>query len=270
MQNPTVSGLFCYPIKGCRGLSLSTAHLDQQGILYDRAWMVIDAQTGRFLSQRECNTMARIAPQIGDFLTITFDAHSPLTLPLELPLDAPRRRVTVWNATDDALDAGDEAAGWFAEVLGRDCRLVRTPTDYTRRVNPKHASPEDCVSFADGFPLLLATEASLADLNTHGNFPATMDRFRPNVVIANTEAWIEDKWKRLQIGDVTFRSPKKCARCGVPAIDQTTGERDGIAILTTLAERRKGAFGKVFFGMNLIHDNKNGVLNVGDDVITLG
>jgi uncharacterized protein len=233
---------------------------------------VIDAQTGRFLSQRECAEMARIIPQIGETLTIVFDSHdsqTPLILPLQLPQDAPRRRVTVWNATDEALDAGDEAALWFSGVLQRECRLVRTPVDYTRRVNPKHATAEDRVGFADGYPLLLATEDSLSDLNTHANFPATMDRFRPNVVLSGTEAWAEDKWKRLQIGEVTFRSPKKCARCGVPAIDQTTGERDGIEILTTLAARRKGAFGKVFFGMNLIQDQKNGSIHVGDSVTIL-
>ena len=273
----SVSGLYCYPIKGCHGIALTSAQLDERGIEFDRAWMVVNAKTGRFMSQREHSIMALITPTIENikgeagYLQVALDKHSPLQIPLELPSDTARKTVTVWSATHEALDAGDEAARWFSEVLSQDCRLVRTPVDYARHVKRGEGFLEDKVGFADGYPLLLTTEASLEALNSLSEFTATMDRFRPNIVVAGEglKPWQEDKWKQMQVGNVTFRLPKKCARCGVPAVDQTTGEKDGTAILTALAAHRKGALGKVFFGMNILHDQKNGILNVGDAVTVL-
>lgn len=130
------------------------------------------------------------------------------------------------------------------------------------------------MSFADGFPLLLTTRASLDALNdlvaqgTHASEgPLPMDRFRPNAVVDGTDAWAEDDWRRIAIGEVTFRVAKKCGRCVVTTTDQRTAER-GREPLRTLARHRR--FGdQLVFGQNLVPEN-TGTLRVGDPVTVLG
>jgi uncharacterized protein len=128
-------------------------------------------------------------------------------------------------------------------------------------VNPARAQPGDIVSFADGYPLLLISEASLADLNQRLETPLEMRRFRPNLVISGCEPYAEDRLRTLRIGGVSFRAVKRCERCMVTTVDPDTAER-GREPLRTLARYRLEE-GKVWFGMNLIHDGP-GRLSLGD------
>jgi uncharacterized protein YcbX len=131
-----------------------------------------------------------------------------------------------------------------------------------RPVDPTYAEPGDRVGFADAFPVLVATLSSLDDLNARLAEPVTMDRFRPNVVLAGSPApFEEERHPRLRIGDVVFRTPKRCARCEVTTIDQGTAERGKEPLATLATYRRDG--NKVLFAMNAIPDAE-GVLRVGD------
>lgn len=259
-----LAAIHVHPVKSARGIPVSRAEVGPTGLRHDRRWMIVDG-SGRFVSQREDPRLGRIAPRLdehGDRLHLRAPGADELSLPLR-PGPGERRAVTVWEDEVIARDCGDAAAAWLATVLGGPYRLVVLPDDSVRPVDPDHALPGDRVSFADGFPYLLATEASLDDLNRRAGTRLTMERFRPNLVIAGSAPFAEDAWSRITIGGVAFRVAKPCARCVVPTLDPDTREA-GPEPLRTLATFRK-VNGKVLFGQNLLPDG-GGVVTVGDPV----
>lgn len=263
-----LSALYRYPLKSARGESLQRAPLDALGLAGDRRWMVVDAPQGRFLSQRQLPQMARLqAHWQGSDLVLDAPGMPGLTVALPAA-DAPLRQVSVWDDSLPVPDAGEAAAGWLSEWLGRPCRLVQVPEQRARQVNTKYAQPGDKVGFADGFPFLLIGQASLDDLCARVGRPLEMERFRPNLVVAGSEPYAEDRWKRIRIGSVAFRVAKPCSRCAIPTLDPLTGERSpDHEPIATLKSYRKGE-GGVFFGQNLIADGI-GELAVGMPVEVL-
>jgi uncharacterized protein YcbX len=139
------------------------------------------------------------------------------------------------------------------------------PDDARRKVNPFYAIRKfvDVVSFADGYPFLLTSESSLDELNSRMGTAIPMDRFRPNFVVTGSNAFAEDAWKKIHIGEAEFHVVKPCARCVITTIDQKTGEKSGAEPLKTLAQFRKKR-GKVLFGQNLIAENAGARVRVGD------
>jgi len=261
----TVASLHVYPLKSAAGIDVKNATVERRGLAGDRRWMLVDGD-GVFLSQRDYPRLAlvQVIPS-DDGLRITAPGKPTLNIPVPGPAAA-RLPVEVWGDGVTAAAAADAAHAWFADVLDADVRLVYMPDDSRRAVEAAYAvQADDVVSFADGYPLLLTTQASLSDLNERLNAPLPMDRFRPNVVVAGAKPWAEDTWRRLRIGQVTFRAVKPCGRCAVTTIDQQTATR-GKEPLTTLARfRRDPATGKVNFGWNLIPETL-GPIRVGDAV----
>ena len=245
-----LSGLTTYPIKSCAGSALTSAALDRFGLSGDRRWLIVDAGN-RFLSQREHALMALVEPEqrseglllrLGDeVLTVTTPASAAKT-----------RLVRVWQDTVPARDAGDTAAYWLSARLGQACRLVFMAEDCQRLVDGCYASAGETVSFADGFPLLLISQASLDDLNSRLSAAVPMNRFRPNLVVQGCAAYAEDHWRRIRIGDIEFTLAKPCSRCVVPSIDQATAQKDS-EILRVLASYRRGEDRQVYFGQNLLY-----------------
>jgi uncharacterized protein YcbX len=227
---------------------------------------MVTRHDGSFVTQRDLPRMALIDVGLsGHELELYLPGHGSTRLPLSHE-DTPYSTVRVWS---DDVRASVHAGGseWIGRALGGDYQLVYMPDDVTRPVNPARAAPGDIVSFADGYPLLLATEASLADLNTRLPSPIGIRRFRPNLVIAGSPPYAEDDWKRIRVGELEFRVPKGCDRCKVTTIDPETAEQ-GVEPLRTLASYRKWD-GKVWFGVNLI-PNACGTLQVGDAVAPIG
>jgi len=185
-----------------------------------------------------------------------------LLLPLR-PESGSTLRVHVWDDSLDAMDTGEEAALWFTKMLARRCRLVFMPDQTERFANPKYAPQKTVVSFADAFPFLLISQASLDDLNARLAEPVTMNRFRPNLVVDGCGPYEEDTWTDLTIGTVGFRVAKPCSRCTVPTVNQETGVRASEPILTLGSYRTMN--GKIYFGQNLTH-KAQGILTVGDEV----
>jgi uncharacterized protein YcbX len=258
-----VSALFRYPIKSCAGIAVDGAEVAARGLVHDRRWMVVD-EAGRFVTQRERPEMSQIRPQLdGDELNVHAPGQPPLRLPTAGPAPgAARRTVEVWaSRVEAAIDAAGSA--WFAAALGAPLQLVHLPDDVHRPVNPAHARPGDEVGFADGYPFLLVSQGSLDELNRRAPAPLPVTRFRPNIVVDGCAPFAEDGWARLRIGSIGFRGVKPCDRCAVTTVDPATGER-GKDPLATLA-RFRARDGKVWFGMNLIHDGR-GTLRVGDPV----
>jgi len=257
-----VSGLFIYPIKSCGGRAVESATLDAKGFVDDRRFMIVD-DAGCFLTQRELPSLALISPRSdADTLSLTAPGMTPVSIPI---VRGPgNETVTVWDDTCSAIDQGDVVGAWLSAFLAARCRLVRLADDTVRRVDPTYAtSPDDEVSFADAYPLLLIGEASLADLNGRLDAPLPMNRFRPNVVVSGSEPYAEDTWRSIEIGDVRAQVVKPCVRCVTTTVDQATGDR-GKEPLRTLATYRKGPRG-VMFGQNVIHTTA-GTINVGDDL----
>jgi hypothetical protein len=243
---PSVRGLFVYPVKGCRGISLERAQVEERGFAHDRRWMFVN-EVDLFVTQRTAPGLARVDVSIDEVagtLRLSTDGHDPLELPLE-PRDGQRRTVRVGSTTT----------------------LVFMPDRTRRSVSPTYGRAGDVVSFADAFPLLLTTTASLDDLNSRLARPLPMDRFRPNVVVDGVPPWSEDTWRHLTVGRLGVRIVKGCDRCVVTTTDQRTGER-GVEPLRALAKFREREH-KVYFGMNGIPDG-TGSIALGDPVTTTG
>jgi uncharacterized protein YcbX len=257
-----ITALHVYPIKSCRGVAVQSLDLDRLGPANDRRFMLVNG-AGRFVTQREHHALALVTVRLSaDMLEVEAPGAPPLSL--KLGAAASTRPVVVWRFETEALDCGDAAAAWFSGYLGVPVRVVEFDRSRFRAANPDRA-PEGSSAglFSDGYPVLLATEASLADLNARLTTPLPMDRFRPNVVVSGTAPFEEDLWTNLRIGEVTFRVAKSCERCVITTVDQETGIA-GKEPLATLSKFRKHD-GAVHFATNLVHLN-TGTLRVGDPV----
>lgn len=253
MRGPLqLSQIWRYPVKSLRGESLDLAAVEARGIQFDRHWMLVDKQ-GVFLSQRQLPRMVLIKAHV-EKGCLSLSAPG---LP-DLQISAAGRelasvRVKIWRDECEAQPSGAEADAWFSEFLEQECRLVYLPSGSMRQVDQDYARRDDQVGFADGFPFLLISQASLDDLNQRLPDPLPMERFRPNLVISGCDAYAEDSWRRIRIGELILRVVKPCSRCIIPTIDPVTGRRQGDEPLKTLLQYRKQG-NKVMFGQNLLHD----------------
>lgn len=267
-----LSALFIYPVKSLGGCTVASAEVDALGLVGDRRFMVVD-ENDRFLTQRTLPQMALIRTALSaDTLTLSHPDAGHISVPRASDAHAAPRRVSVWKSENLlAEDCGDSVAAWLSAALATRCRLVRSGEKFLRPMLKPAAGPGDTVHFADAFPFLVISEASLADLNdrlaARGEETMPMNRFRPNIVVSGCTAFAEDKWARLRAGDIVFRAGGLCARCIVTTTDQETAER-GKEPLRTLAAYRRDASDPtdVNFGQNLIHETKRGLLRVGDPV----
>lgn len=265
-----VTGLFLYPVKSCRGLSVPSAEIDDHGFVGDRRFMVVTEADGMFLTQRTHPRMALIETSLTrDDLILSTPNRGSVIIPLQSRIENQKSKmsVTVWKSTTSADDCGDEPAGWLSNFLGLPLRLVRMGGTFRRPIVKPTAQPGDVVSFADGYPFLVLSEASLADLNSRLAQPLPMNRFRPNLVVAGCDAFAEDSWTKVRIGDVVFRNAGPCARCPITTTDQLTAVRGKEPLKTLATYRRDPADpSDVNFGVNLIHETKRGTVRVGDAV----
>jgi uncharacterized protein YcbX len=269
-----VAALHLYPIKSCAGVSVPIWPIARYGFSHDREFLVVDSE-GNFLTQRTHPKLAAIRPvPERDLLRLRAPNLPEITVPwFRSPSDhivGSKRSVSIWKDQVEADDLGEEVAAWLAAHLGLNVRLVRIGSRYRRviqegRVPTVHREalgiPE--VSFADAYPFLIISEASLADLNQRLPQPIPMNRFRPNIVIAGAEPYAEDHWQTVEIGSLRFRHGGPCVRCVVTTTDQISLER-GKEPLRTLATYRQNDNGGVNFGMNFFCESSMGTIRVGD------
>lgn len=282
-----LTGLFLYPVKGLRGFAVNSAAVDALGLVGDRRFLIVD-ESGEFQTQRSLPRMAQITTELaGDALILRAEGAGSISVPLRASAPPSLRTVWVWRSKDlRAEDCGRDVSAWLSAFLGMTCHLVRIGEAFRRPVLERREPrlgetliegrvlTSDLFTFADGFPFLVISEASLAHLNDRliatGAEPVPMDRFRTNFVVAGVPAFGEDEWPRVRIGEVAFRSGGPCARCIVITTDQFTGER-GHEPLRTLATYRRdaGDSTRINFGLNLTHETKSGTVCVGDRVEVL-
>lgn len=263
-----LSSIHVYPVKGARGISLERADVLRGGLRHDRRFMVI-ARDGRFLTQRSHPRLALVDVALADRALRIGVAGAAVEVPLDdgAYRDVAPRSVKVWDDDVDAVEVPGDASALFSDHLGEACTLVYMPDDVVRPVEQPYGESGDRVGFADAYPVLVASLASLADLNerlvARGEAPVPMDRFRPSLVIEGGAAFDEERHARVEVGAVTLRLPKRCARCQVTTVDQRTADV-GKEPLRTLATYRTED-NKVYFAMNAIPTGE-GKVSVGDRV----
>ena len=280
-----VDSITIYPVKSCRGISLDSCLVTGTGIatidglVRDREYMVVRADTGRFLSQRTHPNMAMIGVRISsiDIDTDENNCSGYCHLTLDAP-DMPQIAlpdqsqcycadqdgivdVSVWDWKGKALEVSKEASAWISEYLKTPAKIVRYKGDCLEMVNgdgqkgrkndnacarfvdTKWAPPGNEIAFPDGFPFLLTTQKSLDDLNSRIDRAIGMERFRTNFGIGGTDKpWQEDLWRRVRLGpSAVFDVLKPCTRCKIPSIDPDNGE-EGEEPRRILSEIRKGEF----------------------------
>ena len=305
----TIAQLWVYPIKSCAGILSAQAELTHTGLAWDRAFMLVDAH-GEMVTQRDLPRMALIQPELNTapdvmHMTVRAAGMPELVLPL-VPLPqvngmqwqlerqlrgpvAQRMKVRVWDDEVPAFDMGDAASQWFTQFLDTatqpsfgTLRLVRFDTSHARVASRTWTQSHTALNqFSDGFPILVASIASLNMLNQRlqakGKPPVDMRRFRANVVLTGTEAHDEDRVAQLQVttaspngqqSDVVLKLVKPCPRCPIPNIDPDTAQSD-TAVGDTLQGYRQDPRldGKITFGMNAMALHGEGeVLRVGQQV----
>lgn len=262
-----LSAIWTFPIKSAQGFTLTETEIFPRGLKNDRRWMLVDAEGG-FLSQREHPEMTQIRVILqSDHLHLSAPGAPDLTVSL-IPTGV-IRDVTIWRDQIQAHLVSGAADQWFSQILGFPCQLVQMldsdqrPLESWPGVEPGHE-----VSFADGYPLLLIGEGSLADLNAKLPEPVTMSHFRPNLVVSGTTPFEEDSWGEIAIGSARLKVVKPCRRCVMVTLDPDSGQKiPNGEPLRTLSQYRKTDFG-VLFGQNLIV-TQPGKIKVGDEVMNL-
>ena len=260
---PVISSLIYYPIKACRGHEVDASNVERSGLEHDRRMMVATPE-GSFLTQREHPKLALVTPSIsGEKLTLSAPGTNDLTI--DIRKTGPTRSVDIWRSKGvQAVDQGEEVAAWFTDWLETSVHLVHIADGYIRKVNKKYAvNTDDHTAFADGYPILMASEESLLDLNARLEWPVPMNRFRPNLVVKDCEPFAEDTWSRVRTGDIEMAVVKPCARCVVTTIDKETLEKSKEPLKTLASYRTRN--GGAMFGQNVIPLNE-GRLNLGMSV----
>lgn len=259
---PRLVSLHVYPLKSAGGIAVEHARVEEHGLEHDRRWMVVDSRD-RFLTQRSHPRLALLRPELSDrSLRVSAPGLAPLELPLAPPLPEGHERIPVWDKDREAVSCGAEAAAWMSAFLEVDCRVVRSVSP--PGVDPLGPRGTVRAGFADGFPALVVSVASLDDLNARLSAPVTMNRFRPNLVVDGVASYAEDGWTRVRVGYVSVVARKPCLRCAITTTDQETGRR-GVEPLRTLAGYRPSPGGEPAFGVNVGFEGP-GVLRVGDPI----
>lgn len=242
-----LSELNIYPIKSTAQISLPRAHISPFGLHMDRRWMLID-EKGYMLTQRTYPRMCLIETQL-DGTQLIIKAVGMPQISVSIESSHTQVKATVWEDSCDAFDCGDDTAKWFSDFLNTPTRLVYFPEDGSRQVDLNFANTGDITAFSDGFPYLLIGQASLDDLCSRLDAPISMSRFRPNLVVTGADAFAEDDWKKIKIGEVVFNLVKPCSRCIIPSIDPKTAEKNANVIKTLASYRMRE--NKILFGQNL-------------------
>ncbi|GAB2280977.1 hypothetical protein Dimus_015594 [Dionaea muscipula] len=287
-----VKSIFIYPIKSCRGISVSQAPISSTGFRWDRQWLIVNSN-GRMYTQRVAPKLALVEvelpheafsegwePSRTSYLVI----RAPGMKVLKVPLKGRGEKVdgvSVWNWSGSALDEGAEAAQWFSNYIGKPSRMVRFDADSVTRSTDTDYARGYITMFSDGFPFLLASQGSLDALNKLLKEPIPINRFRPNILVDGCEPFSEDLWKEININKFTFYGVKLCARCKIPSISQETGiaaiePTQALQILRSdkVLQPNKKPQGQVYFGQNMVCKNsmdggRGKVICVGDPIYVI-
>ncbi len=260
----SVSALWRFPVKSMKGEQLEQVELSGRGITGDRAYALIDSETGRVVSAKSVKRFPGILNCRAEFV-------SPPRLGFELP----SVRIALPNGSTLTSDSNDLDQA-LSDHFQRDITLAKTaPDDFTidmyhpdiEDLDPKGRrdvvvqqklgsalfadiglpSPVAAGWFFDCFPISVLTHSSLDRLNElqpKSRFDER--RFRMNVIISADEpGFVENDWvgRGLAIGEaVKLRVIAPDARCVMTTLAQDELPQD-MDILRTLAQHNRIQFG---------------------------
>ncbi|WP_367989706.1 MOSC N-terminal beta barrel domain-containing protein [Vibrio sp. NTOU-M3] len=261
MSAPALSQINVFPVKSVGGLSVSSSWVEKQGLAFDRRFMLALAD-GSMVTARKYPQMVTVnSCLVADGVRFTAQNHPSLHVRYQ-DLKMQEAPAQVWNDNFTAYTTTDEADDWFSRIIGQRVELLFCGEQSNRHRDKLGHN----VTFADGYPVLVISEASLEELNRRSTEKHTMDQFRTNLVVKGTRAFEEDSWKRIRIGEVEFEAVKPCERCILTTVDVETGKfRESKEPLSTLSQFRANDRGGVFFGQNLVALNE-GMIKAGDSV----
>lgn len=264
-----VQQLIVYPLKSTRGITVENARVDGMGLQHDRRLGLFDAR-GVVITARDFPAMLDIqcVPEQDGFVIKAPGQPELQIRPGEWQKGL--AKLDVWENEAYATSADDKINRWFADYLGAPCRLMVMDERGRRDLPPQVGGQSgDQLSFADECPILLAGQASIDDLNARLDDPVPISRFRPNVVIKGTDAFIEDSWKRISIGAVEFEVTQQCKRCVLTTIDEDTKQKHPRQEpLRTLTGYRRHPRGGGAFGVHLVRRSE-GTIKLGNSIKVL-
>lgn len=249
-----------YPIKSLAGISVDSAQVEEQGLSFDRRLMLVNAK-GQFQTARKYPQLLSYSTKLVDGgIEVKSNQQSSIVINYnDFKQDI---SVTLWREELSLKSAPSEINQWFSEQLKQNVSLVMLTDECTRY----REKLEQQVSLSDGYPVLLIGESSLHELNRRASEPSLMAQFRTNLVIADSEAFAEDGWQKIKIGEVIFELVKPCERCVMTTVDlKNFKARSSKEPLAALGKFRADSKGRLMFGENLIAQN-SGVISVGDSV----
>lgn len=262
MSNIQLSSIHIYPIKSTAGIELNRSFVELDGLSFDRRFLLTDLD-GTFISARKHPALLRFRTTLrSDGLYIVAPDGDNITVRYP-EFFQNYRQVNVWGTEINAQLCGVQFDEWLTHKLGIECQLLYFG-DQSERGTPLY--PDKPVTFADGYPLLLISESSLEDLNQKAGQSFSMQQFRPNIVVNGCDAFAEDDWTHIKVGEVSFKVVKPCSRCVMTTYHPDTLERfEKSEPLRTLAQYRRKEDGEVYFGQNVIPCNE-GLIETGDVV----
>lgn len=261
MSQPKVFGLTTYPIKSTQGINLELAKVTKTGLELDRHFVVTDLN-GKFITGRTKSKLVLVhTVKTQNGLMLSAPGMEDFEVDYAM-LSNQYSAVTVWNDKINSQHTHYNLDAWFSKYLASNCKVYFLGEKSQRLVkNSKYP-----LSFADGYPFLLISTTSLAFLNDRLALPVTMAQFRPNIVVDNCQAFAEDEWRLIKIGEVKFEIVKPCSRCIFTTVNAKTGRRDVLKEpLKTLNTFRQGDDKEIYFGQNMIALNR-GTIKIGDRV----
>lgn len=273
-----ISKVYCFPIKSCGPVALDVIECGNLGPhvgeLRDRVFVVV-RRSGEFVSARTYPKMLLIMPKVvGDVMTVTAPGMEEIKVSIsELYTSDRVTKIKVHKDDVDCIDCGDEAAQWFSKYIldeSDGLRLVFYPSSEPKPViKDRTTERKDTGALHDETSFMLMNEASFDDLNARIEKPVTPLQYRPNFVVKGPQAWGEDSWKWVKIGNETiFKNVQPCIRCILTNIDPATGERTpNMEPLNTLKKFRtfEEIASNPWFGIHL-GLRSNGKVKLGDDV----
>lgn len=258
-----VTQIFVYPVKSLGGISLSESYLTEKGLKYDRRWLLVDGKNKLITQRSHPQLVLFYCKLVESGIEVTYSKDgSHCLIPFVPSQTASKEFVGVWDDEVEVMEVDAEVNQWFSERIGEKVRLMFQPDDSFRPIDARYAvTPADQVSVADGYPVLIISEASLADLNKRLQEPVEMLRFRPNLVIGGTEVYEEDTLESIRIGKAGLKGVKNCGRCIMITNDPVHAVLAKEPLKTLSSYRKVGS--KVIFGRNFLVRNV-GRIKVGD------
>lgn len=244
-----LSQIWVYPIKSLPGFRVAQARVLGKGLEGDRRFMLIDSE-GRFVTLREHPELCFFSVQQQADGIVVAHRHFPGTVRLTAPEAGDPIKARIWNDDVTVVEPNKEISQWFSDALQTNYRLVYFPEVNPRQVDPQYSDGSHHVSLSDGYPYLVVSTASVADIASKSGQDIEIQRFRPNFVVKGCTPYEEDSWRKFGLGTARFEGVKPCARCVVPTVNPITAER-GVEPLRALNTFRKQN-GKVYFGQNVL------------------